>query len=126
MKLFCAKKLPKFSIKQLEDNLESYVIYDVRNREEYQLGHVKNAINIPYDEVIDNIYEFKNQDKPIVLYCRTNNRSSYAASILKEADIDDISIAPGVAYYDYEFTKWGCCKLIDIYRSIIGVHSQKV
>ena len=66
--------------KQLEDNLESYMIYDVRTREEYKLGHVKNAINIPYDEVIDHIYEVKNQDKPIVLYCRTNNRSSYAAS----------------------------------------------
>lgn len=89
----------------LENNLDSYIICDVRSKEEYKLGHIKGAINIPYDEVAANIDMFKNLDKPIVLYCRTNNRSFYAGSILEAAGIDNITIAPGVAYYDYKLTK---------------------
>lgn len=89
----------------LENNLDSYVIYDVRSKEEYKLGHIKGAINIPHDEVAEHIDVFRNLDKPIVLHCRTNNRSFYAASILQGTGIDDITIAPGVAYYDYKLTK---------------------
>ena len=31
----------------LENNLESYCIFDVRSTEEYKLSHIKGAINIP-------------------------------------------------------------------------------
>ena len=95
----------EISGRDLENNLDSYIIYDVRSEEEYKDGHINRSINIPYDEVAANIDKFKNLDKPIVLYCRTNNRSFYAGSILQGAGIDDISIAPGVAYYDYKLTK---------------------
>lgn len=95
----------EISGKDLENNLNSYIIYDVRSKEEYKLGHIKGAINIPYDEVAANIDRFKNLDRPIVLHCRTNNRSFYAGSILQAAGIDDITIAPGVANYDYKLTK---------------------
>lgn len=95
----------EISGKDLENNLNSYIIYDVRSKEEYKLGHIKGAINIPYDEVAANIDKFKNSDRPIVLHCRTNNRSFYAGSILQASGIDDITIAPGVANYDYKLTK---------------------
>ena len=90
---------------EIEKNLDAYSIFDVRSREEYSLGHVNGAVNIPYDEVLDYLEEFKNTEKQIVLYCRTNNRSSYAGSLLVSAGISDFLIAPGVAYYNYKLTK---------------------
>lgn len=56
-----------------------YVIVDVRTEEEYDQGHLVNSINIPYDELqqakLDN-------NKVILVYCASGNRSSMAYNIL--------------------------------------------
>ena len=90
--------------KDLEDNLEYFNIVDVRTKEEFDQGHVKGAINIPYDEIVDRIEEIS-KEKPLVLYCRTNNRSEFAATLLIQAGLSNIILAPGVALYDYDFVK---------------------
>lgn len=58
----------------LEEN--NYTIVDVRTLEEYQEGHVKGAINIPYDEIDENVELSK--EKTILVYCRSGKRSSIA------------------------------------------------
>lgn len=58
----------------MEEN--DYVIIDVRTKEEYDEGHVVDAINIPYDEINDTIEIDK--DKLIFVYCKSGNRSSIA------------------------------------------------
>lgn len=55
------------------------VIIDVRSSEEYNEGHIKNAINIPLDEIKDINY---NKETNIILYCATGVRSSEAAKEL--------------------------------------------
>lgn len=61
-----------------------YVIVDVRTREEYELGHIEKAINIPYDELDENVDLDK--EKIIFVYCKSGNRSKIAYNILKELD----------------------------------------
>ena len=53
-----------------------YVIVDVRSLDEYNEGHIKGAINIPYDTIDENIELDKN--KIIFVYCRSGNRSNIA------------------------------------------------
>lgn len=57
-----------------------FVVIDVRTKEEYDAGHVKGAINIPYDEIDENTILDKNL--LIFVYCRSGNRSSIAAETL--------------------------------------------
>ena len=54
----------------------NYIIVDVRTKEEYESSHIKDAINIPYDE----IDESTNLDKnvKILVYCQSGNRSKKA------------------------------------------------
>lgn len=61
----------------LENN---YIILDVRTKEEYQEGHLKNAINIPYDEIDEDTKLDKN--KSILVYCKSGNRSGIAKGVL--------------------------------------------
>lgn len=61
----------------LEDN---YIIVDVRTEEEYEEGHLKHALNIPYDEINENTKLDK--DKVVLIYCKSGNRSSMAEDIL--------------------------------------------
>lgn len=70
------------------DNLEqvlsenNYVIVDVRTKEEYEEGHVVGAINIPYDEIDEDVSLDK--DKTIMVYCRSGQRSGIAYHTLKD------------------------------------------
>lgn len=54
----------------------NYIIVDVRTKEEYDSSHIKDAINIPYDEIDENIELDKN--KKILVYCQSGNRSKKA------------------------------------------------
>ena len=89
---------------ELENNLEEYFIIDVRTREEYDNGHVPGSINIPYDEILENLDKI-DTDKSLVLYCGSTRRSEFAADMLSHANISDITIAPGVRLYDYKMVR---------------------
>lgn len=60
---------------------KDYIIIDVRTKEEYEESHIKNAINIPYNEIDkdSNI----DKDKIIFVYCRSGVRSKTAYDTLK-------------------------------------------
>lgn len=59
------------------------MVVDVRTAEEFAAGHLKNAINIPFEEIAT---EFKKRaiaaDTSVVLYCRSGRRSGIAFDTL--------------------------------------------
>ncbi|MCG2792040.1 MAG: rhodanese-like domain-containing protein [Weeksellaceae bacterium] len=59
------------------------VILDVRSKSEYTSGHIKNAINIPVNELQNNLSKLKNKDQPIITCCASGMRSASAKSILQ-------------------------------------------
>ncbi len=59
-----------------------FIIIDVRTKEEYDAGHIKDAINIPYDEINENTILDKNS--LIFVYCRSGNRSNIAKNTLSK------------------------------------------
>jgi len=80
----------------IELQAKDFILIDVRTQDEYDLGHIANAINFDFysDTFQDSILTLpKNQS--IVLYCRTNNRSTKTANILKENGFDNISVIKG-------------------------------
>ncbi len=58
-------------------------LIDVRTPEEYQQGHIKNAININiYDANFEKEIQKLDKSKPVYIYCRSGNRSRSAAQVL--------------------------------------------
>lgn len=70
--------------------IEKGTVIDVRSPQEYAGGHYPNAINIPLEQVPGKVNEFKNMPKPIVMYCRSGNRSGMAVMMLRQAGIADV------------------------------------
>jgi len=58
---------PKELKKALKD--DQVILLDVRPQDEYQAGHIQGAINIPIEELNQNISTLS-KDKPVVVYCR--------------------------------------------------------
>lgn len=70
------------------------IILDVRTKEEYDEGHIPNAINIP-NETINNDVTNNLADKKqtILIYCRSGNRSRQATEkLMKMGYINVIDI----------------------------------
>ena len=70
------------------------VLIDVRTAEEYNEGHLDGAINIPYDVIVspgvttmDSIIP---DETPIVVYCKSGNRSGQAYNSLKMAGYKNV------------------------------------
>jgi len=58
---------------------------DVRTAEEYQAGHVAEAVNIPYTEIGERIGEVtEDKDAMVYVYCRSGRRSGIARETLME------------------------------------------
>jgi len=59
---------------------------DVRTAEEYAAGHVRQAVNIPYEEISGRVAEVTtDKDALIYVYCRSGRRSGIAKATLDKA-----------------------------------------
>ncbi len=71
------------------------VVIDVRSAQEFGFhGHIAGAKLIPLDEVQPRLAEIP-ADRPLVLVCRTNRRSSRAARFLMAQEILDVRCLDG-------------------------------
>ena len=59
---------------------DNYIVIDVRTNEEYEENHIKDSINIPYNEINKETDIDKN--KTILVYCRSGKRSNMAYQTL--------------------------------------------
>jgi len=69
--------------KRIENPGYSLILLDVRTVKEYQSGHIKDSINIPHDQLIQNIDaldQYRNQ--PIVVFCRSGRRAKLVIDAL--------------------------------------------
>ena len=64
-------------------------ILDVRTKLEYQSGHIRKSINIPVDNLINNIKKL-DKNKPIITCCASGARSASARRILKSNGFEQV------------------------------------
>lgn len=74
---------------------DEHILIDVRTPAEYAGGHIPNAINIPVDSLQSQLSEIP-QGQPVVVYCRSGNRSATASQILAEAGYSEIYDMGGI------------------------------
>ncbi len=81
---------------------EDVLVLDVRSPEEFigELGHIKGAVNLPLPDLSGRIDQLGHELEaykatPVVVTCRTENRSSRAAGILKKAGFANLSVLSG-------------------------------
>lgn len=72
-----------------EMDLSTVTLIDVRTRDEYALGTIGNAINIPVNEIRDRLDEIPT-DKPIILFCAIGLRGYIAQRILMGHNFKDV------------------------------------
>lgn len=82
---------------------EKAIILDVRTKAEYEISYIKNAINIPLDEIDESIKEtLKDKDQTILVYCQSGNRSKQASQKLVDLGYTSVYNFGGINDWRYE------------------------
>ena len=89
--------------KEIMNENDNYIILDVRTIEEYNEGHIPNAICIP-NETIDEsvITSLPRKDQLILIYCRSGNRSKQATTKLANLGYTNLVEFGGIIDWDGE------------------------
>ena len=93
----CTEQFKYISIEQFNSfSYNEFELVDVRTLEEFQSGYISGAINIDFfsADFIDKIKEF-DTSLNLILYCRTDNRSSKSAKILTDNDFKNVYVIKG-------------------------------
>jgi rhodanese-related sulfurtransferase len=67
----------------IESNRSSFLLIDVRTPAEYRGGHIPSADNIDYRSLESAVVDV-DRGTPVVVYCRSGNRSARAARTLRD------------------------------------------
>jgi phage shock protein E len=58
------------------------LILDVRSKGEYATGHIKGSVNIPVDQLGNDLSKLKDKNRTIITCCASGMRSASAKGIL--------------------------------------------
>jgi rhodanese-related sulfurtransferase len=72
------------------------LIIDVRSKQEFDAGHYSTAINIPHDQIGNQISKLEPyKQKTILLYCHSGNRAAAAENVLRKNGFVNVVNAGG-------------------------------
>jgi len=86
--------------KQMIETNPNLVILDVRTQEEYDEGHLENAVLIPVSELESRLDELDVEDE-ILVYCRSGVRSATASQTLVDNGFSSVYNMLGARAHDY-------------------------
>jgi rhodanese-related sulfurtransferase len=77
-------------------NREKAVVVDVSEPEEFALGHVNNAKNVPFSQLEDKLAgQVKNKELPLILVCTSGARSNRAVAVAKKLGFTNVQALAG-------------------------------
>lgn len=78
-----------------DSELELPLIVDVREREEFDEGHLRVAKLIPMPELLERYAEYIPRDKEVIFVCRSGRRSAQVVNALQQHGYDQVTSLAG-------------------------------
>ena len=87
--------------KKRMDKEADVIILDVRTQEEYDSGHIKNAVCLPNEDILSEPDILPDKGQQILVYCRSGNRSRQAAQKLADMGYENVLEFGGILDWPY-------------------------
>lgn len=81
------------------DQIDAVQIVDVREPYEWDAGHIESAVHVPLSALMGGAGDFST-DIPVVVVCRSGNRSELAALMLKTRRLETFNLVGGMEEWE--------------------------
>ena len=90
--------------KKMIDELDDEIILDVREQDEYDEKHIRDAVLLPVGMIDEDSAEgiIPEKDTVVLVYCRSGNRSKTASAALAELGYTQVYEFGGIRDWPYE------------------------
>jgi len=96
-----AKDISQTQLQQIMKNDKQIILLDVRTVEEFEEGHIPNAVNIPHKELEARLAELTDaKNTQVVIYCRSGRRAEVAREVLVKNGFNELDHLSG------DFNAW--------------------
>ncbi|MFL5577791.1 MAG: rhodanese-like domain-containing protein [Gemmatimonadaceae bacterium] len=85
------KEVTPEDVRAMQERGDDVVYIDVREPQEWNLGHLPRAIHIPRGTLESAIEARVPREQKVVLYCASGNRSAFAADTLQQMGYGDVA-----------------------------------
>ena len=82
-------RIERITVPELRERRDELQILDVRERDEWESGHIPGAVHLPYHDV-DGIPDGIDPDRPVAAICASGQRAAVAASLLQRAGAREV------------------------------------
>lgn len=105
------QQIPEITVQELKYIIDSgaqeYVIIDVRNPNEWEIGRIPNTTLIPLPDIengngVEKVRSLLNGGHKLIAHCKMGGRSAKALGILKQAGIEGINVKGGINAWSQE------------------------
>jgi rhodanese-related sulfurtransferase len=78
-------------VRDMQARHETVVYLDVREPNEWNLGHIPHAVHLPRGNLEGKVEGLIPRDQKVVIYCARGNRSALAALTMKQMGYQNVS-----------------------------------
>ena len=97
---FFQPKFETIDTKTAKENLKNgYKVIDIRDKNSYQAGHIKGALNIPLAELSSRMHELDKENNYMVI-CYVGGSSKTASKVLYTAGYKVQNISGGMKHWE--------------------------
>lgn len=82
--------IPLLSVEELHESMSDYIILDAREKKEYDVSHIPNAIYVGYDQPELETIQSLDKSKKLLFYCSIGYRSEKIGEKAKELGFDQV------------------------------------
>lgn len=87
--------MDNIEVQELRKIISNINLIDIRDKEIFDLGHIRNAKNIPMSELLNNYKELLHEHERYYIYCNSGINSKKVCTILNNKGIDVINVNGG-------------------------------
>ncbi len=92
------QQVPEITVHELRDlqsQQSEFVLVDVREQNEWNLGHIPGAVYIGRGVLESNVEQRIPRDAQVVLYCQSGNRSALAGFTMQQLGYTNVTSLAG-------------------------------
>ena len=72
-------------------NRNDGIVVDLRDKKEFEMGHIVDSVNIPYSKLAQRLTELdKHKEKPLIVVCKLGQQSGMAVKQIQVAGFSDV------------------------------------